>query len=183
MDQFYTLTLPLWSSFLILGLMVGMFYGIAFMDFLNLTGEAVLSFKLFLEEFERKTDHADFGKLVLGAKKINELAKAYNIQVSPHKLARGMTISFLKNRKATRKEIDDLIEWIENSTKQENFKKFCKVVKKYTSIAERSSEEGIKEKAHWTFERTVEICKVIVIPIAVAFIIYIVPKILEVWSS
>jgi hypothetical protein len=175
--------LPELLPFLSFGLLAIMCYLMPFWSFFNLTGVGVLSFKLFLKDFESKSDDADFGRLFLGAKKVTQIAEAYNMRISSHTLAIGMTISFLENRKATRKEFFDLITWIEKSTNQENFKKFRKLVKKYNSVAEKASKEGIKEKAYWTFEKAIEICKVIIIPIAIAMIYIVVPKILEILPS
>lgn len=175
--------LPEWSPFLSFGLLAIMLYPIPFWDFFNLTGVGILCFKLFLKDFESKSDNANFGRLFLGAKKVAQIAKAYNIQISSHMLTVGMTISFLENRKATRKEFLDLITWIKKPTNQENFKKFRKLIKKYNSVAKKASKEGIKEIPYWTFEKVVEICKVIIIPIAVTIIYIIVPKILEVLSG
>jgi len=148
-------------------------------SFFSIIGEGVLSFKAFLKDFKKKPDYADFGKIALGAKKISKIAQYYNIQVSPHSLALGMTISFLEKEEATRKDFNDLIEWIENSTKKENFKKFRKLVKKYNSITEKSAKEGIKERYGWTLERIAPHLGAIVTPVAVATIVYVVPELLE----
>jgi hypothetical protein len=170
---------PFWTSLLYFGFLLILSYVTPFTGFFNLLGVAVLSFRLFLKEYEKKIEDADFGKLLLGANKISKIAQAYNMQVSPHQLALGMTISFLEKEEATRKDFNDLIEWIENPTKTDNFKKFHKLVKKYNSIAEKSAKEGIKERYRWTFERIVPFLGAIIIPIAVAIIVTVVPKILE----
>lgn len=177
-SQFYE-SLPLWSLFLYLGLLVTMTYATSFIDFFSLVGVAVLSFKVFLKEFDKKSDEADFGKLAIAAKRISEIAKFYNMQVSPHRLALAMTTSFLNDNEKTRKDFDVLIEWTENSTKQENFKKFRKLVTKYNSIAEKLSKEGITGRYYWTIERIVKFTEVIVVPLAGFIIINVVPKILE----
>lgn len=176
--QFYK-QMPLWTIFLTLGLVVILFYASVLGDFFDIIGEGVLSFKAFLKDFKKNRDDANFGKLFLGAKKISKIAKYYNMQVSPHSLGLGMTISFLEKEEATRKDFNDLIEWIENSTKKENFKKFRKLVKKYNSIAEKSAKEGIKERYGWTLERIAPYLGAIVTPIAVATIVYVVPELLE----
>lgn len=175
--------LPIWSPFLFFGLLAIMFYTMPFWDFFSLTGVSVLCFKLFLKDFQSESDNTNFRRLLLGARKVTRIAKAYNMRIPPCTLATGMTISFLENRKTIRKELSNLIEWIENPTNQENFKKFHKLVKKYNSIAEKASEEGIEEISSWTFEKAIEVCKAIVIPVAVAMIVIIVPKILEILYS
>lgn len=171
--------LPLWFVCFALVVVVVTLYSISFSGFYNLLGVAVLSFKLFLKEFDKKSDQADFGKLATAAKKISKIAEFYNMRVYPHQLSLGMTLAFLDDNEATRKDFDALIEWIENSTKQENFKMFRKLVKKYNSIAQKSAKEGIKEKHHWTFERIVRVVEVVVIPLSIVIIVYVVPKILE----
>jgi len=180
--QFYG-PLPEWVPFLSFGLIVIMCYLMPFWGFFNPTGVGVLCFKLFLKDFESESDNADFERLFLGAKKVAKIAEAYNMRISSHTLTVGMTISFLENRKATRKEFFDLIIWMEKRTNQENFKKFRKLVKKYNSVAEKALKEGIKEKAYWTFDKAIEICKVIIIPIAIAMIYIVIQKILEILSS
>ena len=172
--------LPIWTPFLAFGFAAIMYYAIPFLDFFNLTGVSVLYFKLFLKDLQRKSDNANFRRLSSGARKVTRIAKAYNMRIPPCTLATGMTISFLENRKTIHQELSNLIEWIENPIDQENFKKFHKLVKKYNSIAKKASEEGIEEISSWTFEKAIEVCKAIVTPVAVAIIIIIVPKILEI---
>lgn len=177
-SQFYEPP-PLWSFFLYLGLLPALTYATPFLNFFSLRGVAVLSFKVFLKEFEKKPDEANFGKLATATKKISKIAELYNMHVSPNQLALALTTSFLEDNEETRKDFDVLIEWIENSTKQENFKRFRKLVKKYDSFAQKITKEGITEKYHWTFERTVKFIEAIVIPLAVIIIVNVVPKILE----
>ena len=172
--------MPLWVIILNLILLVIVLYTPPLLNFFDTVGIGVLYFKTFLRDFKKKSDDADFGKLVLGAKKISKIAQYYNMQISPYSLALGMTISFLEKEEATRKDFNDLIEWIENSTKKENFKKFRKLVKKYNSIAEKSAKEGIKERYGWTAERIAPYLGAIVTPIVVATIIHVVPKLLEI---
>lgn len=176
--RFYT-PLPTWSYFLLGGLIIVGLYAMPFSNFLNLTGEGVLSLKSFLREFERNTEFADFGRLIIASKKISRIAQVYNMQISPHKFACGMTISLLEKKEATRKKIDDLIEWIENPTRKDNFKKFRKLVGNFSSVAEKSARRGIKEKTGWSFERIIEVCRVIVMPFALIIIAYMFPKMWE----
>jgi len=121
------------------GLLTIMLYTLPFWDFFNITGAGVLHFKLFLKDFENNSENADFERLFLGAKKVAEIAKVYNMLVSPHTIVVGMTISFLENRKAALKELSILIEWIEKPANQENFKKFRRLLKKYNSVAARAT--------------------------------------------
>ena len=79
------------------------------------------------------------------------------MEVSPYALSLGMTISFLEDEGITRIQINDLIKWIEAPAKTENFKKFKKIVKNYSYIAELSTMEGISQKHYWYLEKRVEL--------------------------
>lgn len=178
LSDFYYL-LPIWSPFLTLGLVVLLIYALIFSSVFSLVGRGVLSFKLFLKEFEKKSDYADFGKLFRGAKRISKIARRYNMRVSPYDLTLGLNISFLDDKKGTRKDFNDLTEWIENPTNKENFDKFRKLIKKFSMIAEKSAKMGIKERSHWSFERMATFFEAIATPVIVAVFVYVVPKILE----
>jgi len=173
--------LPEWTGFLSLALMLVLLFSGLTADFYNYVGEGVLSLATFMEEFKNESDEANFGKLLLGAKRINKIAKYYNMQISPYPLSLGMTISFIENGETTQKYIRDIIEWLECPTKQKNFKEFRKLVKKFNSIAKKSSKDGIMEKHHWSFESIVTVLSAIVIPVAIAIIAIVIPKLLEVY--
>jgi len=171
--------LPSWTSFLTLALLGVLLVSVVLMDFYNYIGEGVLSLLTFVEEFKSEPDNADFGKLLFCAKRISKIAKLYNMEISPYSLSLGMTVSFIENNEVTQKDFGDMVEWIQCSTNEENFKKFRKLVKKFNSIAKKSSKDGIMEKHHWSFETMITLLSVVVIPIAVAIIAIIVPKLLE----
>lgn len=148
-------------------------------DFFSVVGDAVLSLLSFTEDFKTEFERADFSKLLFGAKRISEIAKAYNLNVSPYSLSLGMTISFAEKNEETRKNFEELIEWIENPTKEENFKKFRKLVRKFNSVAKKSCRDGITEKHHWSFESEIALLSAVVIPIAITIIAIVVPKLIE----
>lgn len=175
----YPQQILVWIFLLLFVLMAIMFFSLPLTDFFSTEGEAVLCFRTFLWEFEKESNYANFGKLFLASKKISQIAKVCNMQVSPYSLSLGMTISFLENKLATRKDLEDLIEWIEVSTETKNFENFKEIVKRYCAVAEDSAKHGIMEKSHWTFERFVALLGNIVIPLAVAGMVIVVPKLIE----
>jgi hypothetical protein len=156
-----------------------MLFGVLLADFYNLVGEAVLRIKVFLCEFESKADDADFERLLLAFKKTSKIAKVYNMEISPYSLSLGMTISFLENKDEVRKDFNDLIEWIEFSTKAENFLKFKDIVKRYNSVAEESKKDGISERHHWDFEKLVTVLGVIIVPLVVTVMAIVIPKLID----
>lgn len=152
---------PLWVDLEVLVAAIPMLFGVLLIDFYSPIGTAVLKLRLFLLEAEKESEGADihrsYGKLLLAFRKVNEIAKEYNMEVSPYALSLGMTISFLEDEGITRIQINDLIKWIEAPAKTENFKKFKKIVKNYSYIAELSTMEGISQKHYWYLEKRVEL--------------------------
>lgn len=159
--------------------MLMMLFATLLTDFMDLVGHGVLCFREFLWEFEEKKEDANFEKLFVASKTMSMIAKCYNMQISPYSSSLGMTLSFLENKYATRKEFEDLIAWIEVPTDIENFERFRYLVQKYNDVAENSAKEGIAEKHHWTFERFIALFGNIVIPLAIAVIVVVLPKLLE----
>jgi len=178
-SYFYPNQLPLWAGLLILVSMIMMMFGVVLLDFYTTAGEAALCLRVFLWEFDRKAEETDFERLLWASKKIARIAMHYNMEISPYSFSLGMTISFLKNRDATRKDFDFLIKWIEVSTQTEHFQTFKTLVKKYNSIAKKSAKEGISEKHHWTFERMVNLLGFVIVPLAITVMAIIIPKLLE----
>lgn len=171
--------LPLWTSFITLALLGVLLASVVMADFFSEVGDGVLSLLTFTEDFKTESERADFSKLLLGAKRISEIAKSYNLNVSPYSLSLGMSISFAEKNEETQKDVGELIEWIQSPTKEENFKKFRKLVRKFNSIAKESSKEGITEKHHWSFESKIALLSAVVIPIAITIIAIVVPKLIE----
>jgi hypothetical protein len=171
--------LPWWTLILTLAFLGILLMSMILADFFNDIGKSVLSLLTFVEDFKRESDNADFGKLLFGAKRINNIAKFYNMEISPYLLSLGMTVSFIENNEVTQKDVGDLIEWIECPTNKENYKKFRRLVKKLYSIAKKTSKDGITEKHHWSFESMVTLLSAVVIPMAISIIAIIVPRLVE----
>lgn len=172
--------LPLWSLFLFLGFLLMITYSVLFWDFFSLLGITALRLKSFLRDYEKISDETDFQKLLSGAKGISAIAELYNMRIAVYNLALGLSISIVENKEKTKDDINKLIDWIENPTKKQLFSEFRRIVKENSESAENLAKEGIKEKTHWTFERAIEIYRVIVVPITVSIIAYIIaPRILE----
>jgi len=173
-------TLPFWSLFLFLGCLLMLTYSTLFWDFFSLLGTTALSLKSILKDFGKISNETVFPKLLSGAKGICDIAELYNMQISAYTLALGLSSSIVENKDKTKDDIAKLIDWIENPREKQLFSEFRRIVKENKESAENLAREGITEKSHWTYERAIEICKVIVVPIMVVVIAYIVaPKILE----
>lgn len=181
LSSFFYGTLPTWSLFLSLGCLSLFCYSIIFSDFFSLLGITALRLKSVLRDFGKISDEVLFQKLLLGAKGISEIAELYNMQISAYTLGLGLSISIVENKEKTKEDIEKLVEWIENPREKQLFSEFRRIIKENSIIAEKAAKEGIKEKTHWTFERAIEICKVLIVPISIPIIVYIIaPKILEV---
>jgi len=174
---FWSAPLPLWSMFLTFLLLVMFCYIIPLIGFFSITGQGVLSLRLFMREFSRNPDNADFGRLTRGLKKISNITTDYNMKISPYKLSLAITVSLIEKKVETLKDIEQLIGWLENPTDPTNFTEFRKLNKKYNDIAKQCSKEGITQKSHLTIEEFLKVFGILIIPILVS-----VPKILEIFG-
>ena len=164
-NQFYS-PLPLWISLLTLALMGILGSSVPFWDFYSCVGDAVLSLRVFIQEFKIKSEDARFDRLLFSAKRIREIAKSYNMEISPYSLALGMTVSFIENNEVTQRRCQDMIKWVEYSTDRENFREFRRIVKKFNAVALKASKNGIVEKHHWSFESKIALLSAVIIPFA-----------------
>jgi hypothetical protein len=145
-------------------------------------GEGILSIMAFEEDFKNEPSKADFGKILFAAKKASQIAKSYNLEVSPYALSLGMTLSFIENSEMTQKDFGDLMGWMQDPTTEANFKRFRKLVKKFNSVVKKSSKDGLTEKHHWSFESKIELLGAAVIPFAVTILAIVLPKLIELLS-
>jgi len=174
--------LPLWTSFLTLALLGVLLVSIILSDMFSYLGEGILSIMAFEEDFKNEPSKADFGKILFAAKKASQIAKSYNLEVSPYALSLGMTLSFIENSEMTQKDFGDLMGWMQDPTTEANFKRFRKLVKKFNSVVKKSSKDGLTEKHHWSFESKIELLGAAVIPFAVTILAIVLPKLIELLS-
>lgn len=171
--------LPLWTAFVSLALLGLLLVSMVISDFLTYTGEGVLSLMAFLEDFKNKPSNANFDWLLFSAKRISYIAESCNFEVPPYPLSLGITVSLIEHSETTQEKLGDLMEWMQNPIAKASFKKFRRLVKRFNSIAKKSSKDGITEKHHWSFETKITLLGYIVIPIAITLLAIIVPGLIQ----
>jgi len=158
-------------SVLLIGLSLSMCYTNVFRD----ADRPILYLKQFLED--RKKKRADFDLLLLASKKITKWLEDYNLKVSPYSLCLGMSRVSLGEE--SEGDLGKIVNGLENPNNSESFSALLSSVEAFMSIAKKSKDRGIHEPTGLLSERVFEILRYIAIPILVAFMAYIIPKILE----
>lgn len=175
--------LPLWTLLLTLALLGVLIASVALSDVFSYSGGGILSIMAFEEDFKSEPNEADFGKILFAAKRISQIAKSYNIEVSPYALSLGMTLSFIEKSEIAQKDFDDLMGWMEKPATEANFKRFRELVKKFISVAKESSKDGLTEKHHWPIESKIAFLGAAIIPISVTVLAIVLPKLIELLSQ
>lgn len=170
--------LSLWQSLLVLILFDIYFYLMFYRRFISTLGEAILSLNSFLVNAETDVESINFEDLLFSLKKVNKIAKKYNICISPKQLATAITTSFFKNKQRSLEEINEIVNWLRNQTHANNFNSFCKVINAYTKDAKICEQGGLINDGSWTFEKLAKILAVIV-PLLSAFLTIVIPIILR----
>lgn len=169
---------PLWLSVLMIVLMDLFFYLPFLQNFISNTGEAILSLQMFLIKVETDVESVNFKDLVFSLKKVNKIAKRYNMSISPKSLALAITTSFFKNRQRTMEEINEIIKWLSHPRIDKNFNSFCNVIERYNKDSKMCENAGIINDNYWTFERTAKIIGILT-SLVVAILSILIPLIMQ----
>jgi hypothetical protein len=171
-----------WAIVLSFVMLLAALIAISFNGFYSLKGQAIMHFLTFVEELN-DPDKAHFEELLLGAKYVGKIASKNNMEIQPYSVCLGLSLACIKNKKEAKADLRDLVKWIENPRIDANFNKFAAIIKKYTDAAKTAADYGIREKRHWSFERTTTLLNVLIVPFAITTLVLLIPELVKYLQS
>ncbi|MCW4022951.1 MAG: hypothetical protein NWF02_07330 [Candidatus Bathyarchaeota archaeon] len=156
-----------------------MFIAVTMWRIFSPIGESILAFNAFLLEAQTYVELPDFELIFHGFSKMKARLRHFNFNISPNEQALGMLRSYLKNECETKRDINRIVEWLNNSWCEENLNEVLRIFSKYNSFAIHEKELGIHEKPTWNFD-FMEFLGIFIVPVLVAILTVFGPKLLEI---
>lgn len=173
----YFIEIPFWLVKIIGLVLPLMILSIIYADIFTARSRSILYIKQFLEDKKEGRLDIDYGFLFQVSKEIVHRLKEYNMKVNPYSLCLGMSRASLGEESG--EDLSKILGAIENPKDPESVNVLLSSAERFMSIAKESKDKGVDELTGISSERLMEFLRYIAIPILVAFLVYVLPEIIE----